>query len=331
VPSDDARWRAVLARRDRGFYYAVSTTGIYCRPSCASRRPRREHVSFFSTAAAAQAAGFRACLRCRPDAQRAAPPAVTAACAVLSRRVGERGESISVAELAEGVGVTPSQLHRLFVQTLGVSIKAYASALRLARLRRVLGAGGSATDAGYQAGFAAPSRLYADAERGLGMTPRQYQRGGDGLSMHYLGRRTRLGYLILAATERGLCFAQFASDRADGLARLRREFPRAAMAPATAADRAQLSAWIRLLVEHLRTGGPSPTLPLDVYGTAFQLRVWTFLRSLPHGARVTYAQVAAGVNRPRATRAAASACAANRIALAIPCHRVIRGDGGLGG
>ena len=326
-PTDASRWRAVQAR-DRGadgqFVYAVNSTGIYCRPSCPSRRPRRDRVRFFSSGEAASQAGFRACRRCRPDAD-AAPWTEKAERA---RRWMDAHADVrpTLERLARVVGASPWHLQRSFKQRFGLTPREYAQALRTASVKRELKRT-SVTDAMYAAGFGSPSRLYAAVPGALGMTPSAYGAGGANERISYDIVATPLGMMLAAATARGLCRVALGEDAGELERRLREEFPSATlrrrpgtMRPAVAALRA--------------AAGGSPlqaALPLDVRATAFQQKVWQALRAIPAGETATYAEIARRVGQPGASRAVARACAANPLAIAVPCHRVVPASGGIGG
>jgi len=327
--TDAERWEAVRRRDaacDGAFVYAVRTTGVYCRPSCASRPARRENVSFFEAPAAAAAAGFRACRRCRPDE---APlgerhrALVLEACDALAR--SESGLPLDA--LARAAGMTPRHFHRVFKATTGVTPKAYFGGLRAARARDALRTAPRVTDAIYDAGFGSASRFYGGADGALGMTPSAFRSGGAGQRIRYAVEPCALGAVLVAATERGVCAIEFGDD-ADGLAlRLRERFPKAALDDGDAGFR---DAVARVVAYVDRPRG-TLELPLDVRGTAFQRQVWDALRAIPPGRTASYAEVARAIGRPEAARAVAAACARNAIAVAIPCHRVVRGDGAPSG
>lgn len=323
---EDAAWRAVLARdrgRDGAFVYAVRTTGVYCRPSCPSRRPRRENVSFFATAAGAEQAGYRACARCGPAGGRAAArEAVERAVAILEARPDRR---IALGELARRVGMSPFHLQRTFRQSLGVSPRAFQDALRLARFKSRVRQGEPVGLATYEAGYGSSRGLYESARAGLGMTPATYRKGGQGERIRFTTVSSELGRLLVAAAARGVCAVSLGTEDAALEKDLRAEFPRAEVAR----DDAGVRPWVRAVVRRLE-GAPTP-LRADLRGTAFQLRVWAALRAIPYGETRSYGEVAAAIGEPGASRAVARACAANRLALVVPCHRVVRGDGGLGG
>jgi len=240
-------------------------------------------------------------------------------------------EPLTLAHLAKRAHLSPAHLQRTFKAVLGVSPKMYHDAARLRRLKGGLKAGKRVLHAITDAGFESTSRVYSHAPRNLGMTPSAYRRGGAGEAITYAGRKTAMGHLLLAATDRGVCFAQFGENEPVLIAQLKSEFPNASHAPSHMAGSRELDAWILAFEAHICGTAPRPDLPLDLRGTAFQIRVWRFLLQVPEGSVLSYTEVAAGIGAPKAARAAASACAANRIAVLVPCHRVLRGDGGLGG
>lgn len=327
-PTDAAEaWQAVLARdarRDGEFVYAVRTTGVYCRPSCPSRRPRRENVAFYAAAADAERDGFRACGRCGPGSPLgASEAAVRRALALLDRRPEER---LSLAALARRVGLSPFHLQRTFTKLVGLSPRVYQDARRLERFKARVRSGESVGAATYDAGFGSSRGLYESARAGLGMTPAAYRRGGAGERITWSTLATPLGRILVAATARGVCAVSL-GDRDGALEEgLRAEFPRATLER----DDVGLRRWLRA-VERQIAGGPAARLPLDLRGTAFQLRVWKALRDVPRGETRSYGALAAEIGEPRAARAVARACATNRVALLVPCHRVVRGEGTLGG
>ncbi|WP_375428569.1 bifunctional transcriptional activator/DNA repair enzyme AdaA [uncultured Sphingomonas sp.] len=324
----DAAWAAFDARdrtADGRFVVAVRTTRIYCKPSCPARRPRRENVAILADGAAARAAGYRACLRCRPDdAARD-----TAAVARAVELIEEATDALSLAVLAARVGYAPHHFQRLFTRALGVSPAAYARGLRAGRAAAALEREGSVTEAIYEAGYAGPSGFYTNAAPRLGMTPSRARTGGAGTAIGWVVVGTSLGPLLVAATERGLCRVAF-EETPDELAR---RFPHAAI---TRGDEelSDLAARVVALVEQPgveRPGHMTGDLPLDVRGTAFQEAVWAALRAIPPGETRTYAELAAAAGNRQAVRAAGSACGANPLAVVVPCHRVLRTDGGPGG
>lgn len=325
--SPAAAWEAVLARdraRDGAFVYAVRTTGVYCRPSCPSRRPRREHVAFFAAPADAERAGFRACARCGPTAPAGrAAAAVAAAAAFLEAHLDER---VTLAALARRVGLSPFHLQRAFRRALGLSPRAFQEARRLARFKAAVRGGASVGEATYAAGFGSARGLYQSARAGLGMTPAAYRRGGRGERVRFATAPTAAGALLVAVTDRGVCAVSLGDDDAALERALRRELPAAEVAR----DDGGLAAWLSAIARQVE-GGPPADVPLDLRGTAFQLRVWRALREIPPGETRSYGALAAAVGDPRAARAVARACASNRLAVVVPCHRVVPAAGGPGG
>ncbi len=332
IPRSDTelRWQAVLGRdraADGRFVYAVRSTGIYCRPSCPSKRPRREQVQFYELPALAEQAGFRACRRCRPAEAKSADPGIQLAQRVV-RLIDQRPDAdLSLSTLSAAVGKSPHYLHRTFKRVVGITPRQYAAARRTARLKRELKSNGTVSRAQYSAGYSSSSRLYERADQQLGMTPGTYQRGGAGVRIGYTLAQTSLGVLLVAGTERGLCAVRF-GDSAPALSRdLGQEFPEAELVQ----DDPKVRLWAEVLRAQVNGLKPSGLVPLDVQATAFQSRVWSQLRRIPYGKTRTYTQVAAAIGNSGATRAVAGACATNPVALAVPCHRVVREDGGLGG
>jgi len=325
----DPRWAQVLARApdsDGQFFVAVKTTGIYCRPVCSARTPRPENVRFFSDAASARAAGFRACLRCKPDST---PPAAVQAAIVadLCRLIDAAEAPPPLAALAARAGLSPAHLHRLFKRVTGLTPKAWADAGRATRLRDALARGERVSDAGYDAGFNSSSRLHAQARHALGMQPRQFRAGGAQLAIRYALTHCALGGLLVAASELGVCAILFGEDPAALGEELAQRFPQATLREGDS-DFAELVARVVALVDAPGTGAD---LPLDLRGTAFQQRVWQALRGIPPGHTASYAEIAARIGTPTAARAVAQACAANPLAVAVPCHRVVRQNGDLAG
>ncbi|WP_353229514.1 methylated-DNA--[protein]-cysteine S-methyltransferase [Novosphingobium sp.] len=320
--NDDAAWAAVLAR-DRGsdgqFVTGVLTTGIYCRPSCPARHPRRDNVRFFVDGPAARSAGLRACLRCRPDDLARDEAAVLAAIATI--RDAECPPALTV--LAQTAGYSLAHFQRVFVRQTGLSPAAYGRALRAERTAESLSHAGSVTAAVYDAGFSGPSRFYAASEGRLGMAPSAWVDGGRGAVIRWAVVPTTLGPMLVAATAKGVCRLAFGENGADLAAR----FPHATL---VAGDDA-FAALLQRVIAAVETPGTGDHIPIDVRGTAFQEAVWRALRSIPPGETRSYAQIAAAVGHPQAVRAAGSANGANHVAVLIPCHRVIRSDGSLGG
>ena len=332
MPSETIMRRALAARDaafDGAFVYGVVTTGVYCRPSCASRPAKPANVRFFLDPDAADRAGLRPCKRCKP---RAAHDRAVERMQSLARYIEAHAEEpLSLKKLSTRVHLSPTHLQRTFKNVMGISPKALHDAARLSLLKGALRAGKSVLESITEAGFQSTSRVYGHAMRNLGMKPSTYRQGGEGETIAYAYRDSALGALVMAATMRGVCFAQFGSSKEMLVKQLREEFPKASIVESFMTDSPELDAWIQALEAHIAGTGPRPELPLDLRGTAFQVRVWKFLLAVPEGAVVSYREVAQGVGAPKAVRAAASACAANRIAVLVPCHRVLRGDGGLGG
>jgi AraC family transcriptional regulator, regulatory protein of adaptative response / methylated-DNA-[protein]-cysteine methyltransferase len=329
----EATMRQAVAKRDEGFdgafVYGVITTGVYCRPSCRSRPAKPENVRFFANPVAAEAEGLRPCKRCSP---RSTHDRTTRQMEELAQYIDKNaGEPLPLARLADQIHLSPAHLQRKFKAVLGVSPKAYQDAARLKRLKSGLKSGQSVLDSITDAGFQSTSRVYGATTRNLGMTPSAYRAGGEGETIAYACRGTALGPLLMAATDRGVCFAQFGRSEAALITQLKSEFPRARVLASGMAQSPELDAWIRAFEAHIDGSSPRPDLPLDLRGTAFQIRVWRFLLQVPEGDVISYGELAAGIGAPKAVRAAASACAANRVAVLVPCHRVLRGDGGLGG
>jgi AraC family transcriptional regulator of adaptative response/methylated-DNA-[protein]-cysteine methyltransferase len=330
---DEARWNAVTARdraQDGRFVYAVRTTGVYCRPSCASRRALRENVAFFPSADEAELAGFRACKRCDPRATDSATDRTIAkARAYLDAHVDENP---SLTALATAVEMSASHLQRTFKREVGVSPRQYSAALRANRLKTHLRSGATVSRATFDAGYGASSRAYHAASEQLGMTPGAYRRGGKGVHIRYLTTRSALGRLLVAATERGVCAVTLGDDDATLEIALNSEYPEATITRARGAKgEDDLRGWAAMVAAYLEGADRELTVPLDVSGTPFQQRVWSELRRIPYGETRSYTNVAESIGAPRAVRAVASACARNPVSLVVPCHRVLRGTGALGG
>jgi AraC family transcriptional regulator of adaptative response/methylated-DNA-[protein]-cysteine methyltransferase len=325
--NESAAWHAVVERdagSDGRFVYGVATTGVFCRPSCPSRRPLRANVRFFGDIASAERAGFRACRRCRPEAA-GSPMAerVERARAFLDAHLDEK---ISLAELGRAAGTSPSHLQRAFTRIVGRSPRSYVAARRAERLAGALREAPSVSRAIYDAGYGSSSRGYAEASRRLGMSPSAYRRGGEGMEIEYTVVPCALGRLLVARTARGVCAVALGDHDATVIRELAVEYPRARRIRADHALRPTARA-VRAQVE----GDPVGPTELDVPGTDFQWRVWRALQRIPAGETRTYAEIAEAIGRPGAARAVARACAGNRVAVMIPCHRVVRGDTGLGG
>ncbi|WP_336488431.1 bifunctional DNA-binding transcriptional regulator/O6-methylguanine-DNA methyltransferase Ada [Methylobacterium nigriterrae] len=326
---DAARWAALASRdprADGSFVYSVRTTGVYCRPSCPARQARPENVAFHATCAEAEAAGFRPCRRCRPNepalAERRAE-AVARAC----RLIDEAETMPALDDLARSAGMSPFHFHRVFRTVTGITPKAYAGARLAGRVASGLREAGSVTQAVYEAGYNSASRFYAGAAQRLGMPPSAYRRGGAGTRIRFAAAECALGSILVAATERGVC-AILLGDDPDALARdLQDRFPEAELSGGDAA----FEGWVARVIGFVEAPGRGLDLPLDIGGTAFQQRVWAALRAIPAGSTATYAEIARAIGEPASVRAVARACAANRLAVAIPCHRVVRSDGSLSG
>jgi AraC family transcriptional regulator of adaptative response/methylated-DNA-[protein]-cysteine methyltransferase len=328
---DSVRWQAVDgrdARMDGVFVYAVRTTGVYCRPGCAARRPLRQNVLFFSTPADAVVEGFRACRRCRPDGATVDDPAVASVLAVC-RWLEHPDEDHAPDVLADRVGWSKRHLQRRFSEVVGVSMAAYGRAAQAERARRALQRGSTVTDAVFDAGYGSTRAFYEHGAPRLGMSAGEYAAGGRGHVVHYATFPSPIGQVIVAATERGLCAVRIGDDPVVLAAGLAAEY-----AGATIVEEGELVGALAREVAALAAGKghrPAADLPLDVRGTAFQVSVWEHLRTIPAGTTATYTQVADAIGRPTAVRAVAKACGANPVAVAIPCHRVVRSDGSLGG
>jgi AraC family transcriptional regulator of adaptative response/methylated-DNA-[protein]-cysteine methyltransferase len=328
-PYDDVRWQAVVARDasfDGQFYYSVETTGVYCRPSCAARLAKRTNVRFHDTREDAVQAGFRPCKRCKPD-QPSLDQLHAEKIAQACRLIEGADEEPKLDALAEAVGLSAYHFHRIFKQALGVTPKAYATAHRTKRVRARLGENGTVTDAIYDAGFNSNGRFYANSSEMLGMTPSDFRAGGAGQEVRFAVAECSLGPILVAASDKGICAILFGNDSETLLRDLIAQFPRARL---IGGDKVfeELTAKVVGFVEDPAKG---LDLPLDVRGTAFQHRVWDALRRIPPGSTASYAEIAEKISAPKAVRAVARACATNRIAVAIPCHRVVRSDGALSG
>lgn len=325
--TDDDRWKAV-AERDRtadgAFLYAVKTTGVFCRPICSSRLPNRANVEFFSTIDQAERRGYRACKKCKPKSvSKAVPDAVLRAC----KMIEEADEPPTLKALADTVGLSPFYFHKLFKAVVGVTPKAYSAARRVEKFRAGLHQNQTVMAAMHDAGFVSSSRCYDSVADQLGMTPSEYRNGAVGRSIRFAVAECRLGWLAVAATERGICMIEF-GDAPDALrAKADARFPNATVHDGDG----EFNGWVKLIVRQIEMPRLAVKLPLDVQGTAFQRRVWEALKAIPAGATTTFAAVAKKIGRPAAVRAVANACAMNPMAVIIPCHRIIRSDGDLSG
>lgn len=325
----DPRWHDVFARNakaDGQFVYSVKTTGVYCRPSCAARLAKPENVRFHATPAEAERAGFRACKRCKPNEASLSErwkALVTEAC----RRIEASEEMPKLADLAARAGLSPSHFHRLFKSIAGVTPKDYAAGHRAERLRKELAQSGSVTEAIYGAGFNSSGRFYATSNEVLGMTPRAFRDGGAEATIHFAVGECSLGSFLVARSKKGVCAILF-GDEPDALVReLQDRFPKAQLI----GDDEGFEDIVAKVVGLVEAPAKGIDLPLDIRGTAFQQRVWQALRKIPAGTTVTYAEIARRIGAPKAVRAVGAACGANPIGIAIPCHRVVRSDGGLAG
>jgi AraC family transcriptional regulator, regulatory protein of adaptative response / methylated-DNA-[protein]-cysteine methyltransferase len=346
-----SRWRAVQARdrsADGAFVYAVRSTGIYCRPSCPSRKPRREQVVFFPLPEAAEQKGFRECRRCHPRAlpmRDARIATVARVCREIEARVQadpgidvRSDTGLTLSALSALVGMSPNQLDRAFRSAMGITPRQYADAQRMRRLKSRLKRGDNVTTALYEAGYGSSSRLYERAPSHLGMTPAAYGRGGAGMQIHYTIVGSPLGRLLVGATDRGISALYLGESDGTLRAALRKEYPSADLFLDGEGHDAKghggsgsLGGWVGKILAHLRGQEPHLDLPTDVQATAFQRRVWEELRKIPYGATKTYTEVARAIGRPAAIRAVARACATNPVSVVVPCHRVVRQDGNLAG
>lgn len=324
----DARRWAALQRRDKqaegSFFYGVKTTGIYCYPTCSARLPKRENVTFFACREDAEAAGFRPCKRCTPDAT---PPSAARSALIVKacQLIEEAEQAPALDELAAAVGLSPSHFHRLFKASVGVTPKRYAAAVRDRRLKEHLANGAPVTTAIYAAGFNAASRFYEGVNERLGMSATQYRNGAAGFSIRYAVAQSWLGWLIVGVTERGVCAIEFGESSTLLVDTLRGRFPNAELRPDEG------DGWLAHVLDMVEAPGKALDLPLEIQGTAFQQQVWRALQTIPSGETRSYTEIAELVGRPAAVRAVAQACASNKVAIAIPCHRVVRGDGELSG
>lgn len=327
--TDDSRWQAVLARdgsSDGKFVFAVSSTGVYCRPSCPSKRPRRENVTFYRHAQEAESAGFRECLRCRPRSVAANPrqEKVKAICRYIEQHLDE---PITLAQLGKLFRQSPYHLQRTFKAVLGITPKEYANSCRMRDFRLKLKAGQSVTRAMHEAGYSSTSRLYSRTASELGMEPAKYRRGAVAAPIRYTCADSPLGRILIATTTKGICSIKFANSDEELEEGLKQEFPFAIRRR----DDDGMTELARKLMRHMEGLEVAPALPLDIQATAFQRRVWSYLQTIGFGETRSYAEVAKAIRRPSAVRAVAHACATNPVAIAIPCHRVVRSDGELAG
>ncbi len=325
----DLRWKA-LAGRDRAadgtFVYGVTSTGVYCRPSCPSRRPRADRVRFFDTTSEARQAGFRACKRCRPDTVGLGQPGVDAVRRVSAYLATHADETVTLAHLARVASMSPHYLQRRFKAIVGLSPREYQAAMRADRLRASLRGGRDVTSAIYEAGYGSPSRVYESAPTGKGMSPSNYRRHGAGMRIGYSIVSSRIGRVLVAATEHGVCAVKIGDDDASLVRDLRREYSSAEVS----ANESPRPEWVKAIADHLRGDHDTLDLPIDVKATAFQWKVWRALQQIPAGETRAFAEVARHIGKPKAVRAVASACANNPVCLVVPCHRVVPSAGGTG-
>lgn len=332
--NQDLLWNAISKRdgsMEGHFFFGVITTGVYCRPTCPGRLPLRRNVVFFKDILSAERAGLRPCRRCHPNE----PPAAvqkTERIRELAEYIREHaGEPLSLSHLAARSGLSTFYLQRNFKASIGVTPRQFVEACRLERLRNQLRSDASVTDAIYEAGFGSSSRVYEKADTHLGMTPAQYRAGGKDVVISFASADSTLGRMMIGATDRGICFVQFADTHDDLLRMLTAEYPAARLQPMPADSDSNFRCWMAELQKHLAGENPEPNLPLDLRASAFQMKVWRYLQSIPYGSVKSYSEVATGIGQPNASRAVARACAANKVALLIPCHRVIRGSRELAG
>ena len=326
-------WNSVLARdpaADENLFYGVTTTGIYCRPSCPSRRPKRENISFFSSTEAAERAGFRACQRCRPNRPKSPHVAIQRAREYIDEHTGDLDERITLSLLSDHAGLSPYHLQRKFKETVGLTPAQYIRARKSQMLKTELKRGETVSRASFGAGYGSSSRAYEDAASHLGMTPAAYKRGGAGTRIDYVVTRTSLGVLLVGATERGVCAVTLGDSQRSVEDAFEREYP-AAQRRRVSASEGELHSWVQAVVAVVDGEQSRFDVPLDVQGSAFQWKVWRELQKIPFGETRSYSDIATAIAAPRAVRAVASACANNRVALLIPCHRVVRQSGELGG
>jgi AraC family transcriptional regulator, regulatory protein of adaptative response / methylated-DNA-[protein]-cysteine methyltransferase len=340
-PRGEALWQAVQSRdraSDGAFVYAVRSTGIYCRPSCPSRKPRREQVVFFPLPEAAEQQGFRACRRCQPRAINLRDPrteSVARVCREIDEQIRAENDGgsearLTLATLGRVVGMVPHQLERAFRSVMGITPRQYADAQRMRRLKSSLQKGDDVTTALYEAGFGSSRGLYERAPSQLGMTPGTYRQGGAGMQIHYTIVDSPLGRLLVAATDRGISALYLGEKDAPLKAALQKEYPRAEIEDDSSGSK-NLKEWVSKVMAHLRGKEPHLDLPTDVQATAFRRRVWEELKRIPYGATRTYSEVARAIGHPTAIRAVARACATNPVSVVVPCHRVVRADGNLAG
>ena len=332
--NDAAAWESVLQRdrsADDRLRYGVTTTGIYCRPSCPSRRPKRNNVAFFSSSEAAERAGFRACRRCRPNRAQSPHRGVERARNYIDNHIANPGdERITLEVLGKQSGLSPYHLQRKFKELLGLTPSQYQRARKSELLKGELKRGETVSRATFGAGYGSSSRVYSDSDKRLGMTPATYRRGGAGAHIDYVLAKTSFGALLVGATERGVCAVTLGDDAKTLEVALEREYPAATRTRVTTPS-SSLSVWIAEIVEAVDSDRVRLDIPFDIQASAFQWKVWRELQKIPFGETRSYGEIASAIGAPKAVRAVASACANNRVAVVIPCHRVIKQSGALGG
>lgn len=325
--SDETRWQAVVGKdktQDGKFIYGVRSTGIYCRPACPARLPQRANIVFFDRLEEAQAAGFRACKRCHPDEQHPADQLAAKVCRYIEANLEN---DLSLEKLGEQLNSSPHHLQRIFKKVMGVTPRQYAEACRVRQFKMRLREGEDIAGAAYEVGFGSSSQVYERAPVQLGMTPAAYRKGGKGMTIRYNIVKCTLGYMLIGATERGICAVSLGDEPEQLRQQLTAEYPQAEICP----DSGELNGWTTELLEHLNGRKTDLSLPIAVTYTPFQAQVWQELRKIPYGSTRSYSEVARALGQPTAARAVAQACASNKVALLIPCHRVIREGGELGG
>lgn len=332
--NESVAWESVLHRdatADDRLLYGVTTTRIYCRPSCPSRKPKRNNVAFFSSAEAAERAGFRACRRCRPNRAKSANPAVVLARSYIDAHISDLGEErLTLELLGEETGMSPSHLQRKFKEVIGLTPAQYIRARKSEKLKSELKRGETVSRATFGAGYGSSSRVYEGADLRLGMTPATYRRGGIGVRIEYVVTDTSLGSLLVAATERGVCAVKLGDDAEELESILATEYP-AAIRARVAAPSSPLGSWVAEIVKAVEGERARTAVPIDIRASAFQWKVWQELQKIPFGETRSYTEIAGAIGSPKAVRAVANACARNPVAVIVPCHRVLRRGGALGG
>jgi len=324
--------RIAVEMRDKSFdglfFYGVITTGVFCLPSCSARPAKPENIRFFVSIETAMSAGFRPCKRCHPVDGSARIEKLIEVARYIEAHFDEKMTLPSLGKIAD---LSPSRLQKVFKNTFAISPKVYQDAVRMRHFKHSLKKGDGVTDAIYSAGFGSISRVYGESTRHIGMTPKVYRAAGAGEVISYACRNTVLGFMMMAATDKGVCSVQFGDNESTLLSQLRTEFPKAELIVSASQNAPELDIWMEALDQHISQSAPRPDLPLDIRGTAFQIKVWQFLLSIKEGDILSYGEVAKQVGDPKAARAVGTACGKNSIGVLIPCHRVLRSDGGLGG